>query len=106
MHDVLDRVLGVLKFFSVGILITSLFAPFRQISAGQVRGNIKTRLIAWADRQFSRIIGAIVRLIIITIGLILATIVGVFGVLLIVIWPFLPVAPLIGIFLMQSGITK
>lgn len=104
MHEVLARVLGVLRYFSVGLLLMSLFAPFRQISAGQVRGNIKTRFMAWFDRQFSRVIGAIVRTILIFIGLILATFVGILGLILIILWPFLPIAPLLGLFAMQSGV--
>jgi hypothetical protein len=106
MHEVSLRVLGVLRFFSVGLLITSLFAPFRQISAGRVRGSIKVRLMAWGDRQFSRVIGAVVRLMLITIGLTIALIVGIIGLMLITVWPFLPIAPLIGVFLMQSGVLR
>lgn len=106
MHEVSGRVLGVLRFFSVGLLITSLFAPFRQISAGKVRGSIKARFMAWGDRQFSRVIGAVVRLMLITVGLLIALIVGVIGLTLIIIWPFLPIAPLIGVFFMQNGVMR
>jgi hypothetical protein len=103
MHEVLNRVLGVLRFFSVGLLATTLFYPFRQISAGRTNGSIKARFIAWGDKLFSRLIGAVVRLMLISVGLIFALFVAILGLLLIIAWPFLPVAPLIGVFIMQSG---
>lgn len=102
MHEVSARVVSILRFFSVGMLLGSLFAPFRQISAGRVRGNIKTQVIAWGDRQFSRVIGAVVRLALIIIGVSMALIVSVVGLVVIIVWPLLPIAPLVGLFLMQG----
>lgn len=97
------RVNGVLHFFSVGQLITSLFAPFRQISAGQVNGPLGVKIRAWGDKQFSRFIGAAVRLILIFCGLVAASFYAVTGFFMLLIWPLLPAAPLIGIILMIVG---
>jgi hypothetical protein len=97
------RVNGVLKFFSVGQLATSLFAPFRQISAGNVQGPLGVQLRAWGDKQFSRVIGAIVRLLLIICGIVGAFLYGVLGLIMLVIWPLLPVFPLIGLVLTVSG---
>lgn len=97
------RINGVLKFFSVAQLAASLFAPFRQISAGQVQGPLGVQLRAWGDKQFSRVIGAIVRLMLIACGLIGALLYGVLGLAMLLVWPFLPVLPLVGLVLMLSG---
>ncbi|MGH7196772.1 MAG: hypothetical protein ACREGJ_03340 [Candidatus Saccharimonadales bacterium] len=104
MTRVGGRVQGVLNFFSVGLLAGSLFAPFRQISAGRVQGPLGVQLSAWFDRQFSRVIGAIVRMLLILAGLLLAAITGLVGLLLVVAWPLIPLAPIIGFMLMSGGL--
>ena len=56
-------------FFSIGMLLGSLFAPFKQISASSGSGGtLQMKLQAWFDKQFSRFIGAIIRIILIFIG--------------------------------------
>src|SRR6185503_10611425 len=69
IRKVSKRVESVLGFFSVALLLKSLFSPFRQISAGRVNGPLNVQLQAWGDRLFSRFIGAMVRSFLIVIGL-------------------------------------
>src|SRR5215213_9224564 len=57
-----------LDYFSINELLLTLFAPFRQISAGDVRGPLGVKMRAWFDRLISRFVGAGVRVIIILIG--------------------------------------
>ncbi|HEU5187244.1 MAG TPA: hypothetical protein VFT87_01945 [Candidatus Saccharimonadales bacterium] len=103
IRRVWGRVIKVLQFFSVGLMLGSLFAPFRQISAGSAApGSLNTQLRSWGDQLFSRVIGAMVRLILVIVGLFSALLMGLMGLLAIILWPFLPIAPLIGIFLMQA----
>lgn len=106
MHGVGGRIQGVLGFFSVGLLLGSLFAPYHQISAGRAPGNIQAELQAFGDRLFSRVIGAVVRLMLIFTGLAVALLVAILGLILIVAWPLLPIAPLLGVFLMQAGVGR
>jgi hypothetical protein len=89
------RIAGVLDFFSVGLLLKSLFAPFRQISVGRVQGSLNTQLRAWADRQISRGIGAMVRLGVIFFGLIGVAIMIIVSAALLVLWPLVPFVPVI-----------
>ena len=103
VQKVSGRITGVLSFFSVGQLATSLFAPFRQISAGKVQGPLGIILRAWVDRLFSRGIGAVVRTLLILTGLLSAAVYGALGLLMIILWPALPAMPLIGLVLMISG---
>ena len=89
------RVAGVLDFFSIGLLLGSLFAPFRQISVGRVQGSLDTQLRAWADKQLSRAIGATVRLIVIGAGLLATIMMVVVAIGLLLLWPLVPLVPVI-----------
>lgn len=97
------RVDGVLEFFSVGTLIRTLFAPFRQFSAGQVQGSFSVQMRALFDRTFSRFVGAFMRSILISLGFWGAVFAGLLGVLQLVIWPIVPLLPLIGLVGMIAG---
>jgi hypothetical protein len=89
------RIVGMLDFFSVGLLLKSLFAPFRQISVGRVQGSLSTQLHAWGDRQISRGIGAMVRLGVIVFGLLATVLMVIVSVALLVLWPFVPFVPVV-----------
>jgi len=97
------RVESVLKFFSVPLLLGSLFSPFRQISAGRVNGSLAIQLQAWGDRLFSRVIGAVIRTFLIIIGLLVVAIMSSFSLIAMVAWPLVPIAPLIGLFMIGGG---
>ena len=96
--------LGVLRtadFFSIGLLVRTLFDPFRQISAGQIRAQapLAVKMQAFFDRLFSRAVGAVVRLLVLVISLRVVWAVG-----SIVVWALLPVTPVIGIILWQMRV--
>jgi hypothetical protein len=97
------KALGILQFFSIDQLFGSLFAPFRQISAGPVRGPLGVQLQALGDRLLSRVIGAIVRSLLIIVGSAAALAYVVFGLVMMLVWPFLPALPLLGLMVMLSG---
>lgn len=100
------RVSGVLEMFSVGLLLRTLFAPFRQISAEQgTRGALNTQMRAMGDRLFSRIFGACIRTLFIIFGLIGALFAAVLGVVQLLVWPFIPLLPIFGIFAAALGVT-
>ena len=65
-----ESILKTNDFFSITLLLKTLFTPFRQISAGKVRGPIGVQLQAFLDRLFSRLKGAFVRSIVIFIGVV------------------------------------
>lgn len=90
-------------YFSIGLLLRTLFSPFRQISAGRVDGPLGVKVRAFVDKLMSRFIGAFVRLVLVfagTIWLILQTVVGMSGLLL---WTIVPILPLFGFVMMLSG---
>lgn len=105
LRQVTGRAERILSAFSVGLLTRTLFAPFRQIDAGRVRGSLEVQLHAWFDRTFSRVIGFFVRTIMIVTGCVTALIVLVAGLVWAALWLVIPVLPAIGVFLLLSGWT-
>lgn len=91
-------------FFSIGILITTLFAPFKQISATSgVNDTIGEKFRAAFDKLFSRIIGAIVRSFMIMFGMVALFVNFVLGIISLALWPIVPVLPIVGLILSMSG---
>jgi hypothetical protein len=99
-----QRMEMMLEAFSVALLLRTLFSPFRQISAGQVRGSFDAQVRAMGDRLFSRFFGAFVRSLFILIGLGGAGLAGLFGLIEIIVWPVIPFLPVIGVLLAVTGI--
>lgn len=100
--------LGVLRtadFFSVGLLLKTLFNPFRQISAAPVGGDLSVQLSAFFDKMFSRAIGAVVRSMVIIIGILMILLRFLWMIVGIIMWLALPLMPFIGIILWQLGVS-
>lgn len=91
--------------FSVGLLAATLFAPFRQISAGRVSGPIGDQLRAFTDRLISRVIGAFVRSFMIIVGTLVIFMQLFFGTLVLILWLIIPLMPVVGLILMVIGRT-
>lgn len=98
-----DQFLGVAEFFSIGQLLATWFAPFRQISAGSVSGPVGVQLRAFVDKTFSRFVGAFVRTFTILIGTAVLLVLLVVEVLVIVGWLLLPLFPVIGAVMFAIG---
>lgn len=103
IQTIRERLAISADYFSIGILASTLFAPFRQISAGQVSGPIGVQMRAFFDRLISRAIGSIVRTFMIFFGLIVMFFQSVFGAILIFIWPIIPILPAIGLIMTVIG---
>ncbi|MBC7512363.1 hypothetical protein H7142_01730 [Candidatus Saccharibacteria bacterium] len=98
-----ERLLVTYDYFSIGLLAKTLFAPYRQISAGSVDGPIGLKLRAFADRQISRMIGAVVRSTLIVAGAVWLFVQVILGLLALGSWALVPIAPFVGFVLMLSG---
>lgn len=87
--------------FSIGLLIKTLFAPFRQISADeQARGNNLATVIT--DKLISRLIGCFMRTIMIIVGTITLILLAIVSAIRMLMWPLLPVLPIVGVILMVA----
>ncbi len=98
-----QRLLSTTDFFSISLLLKTLFSPFKQISSEQVQGSANVRWHAWVDKLFSRLIGAVFRIFTIIAGLLVIIISSVGNVLLIIAWLLVPVLPIVGVALSVSG---
>jgi hypothetical protein len=103
IQTIKDRLASSADFFSVGQLMATLFAPFRQISAEKVSGSIGDQLRALLDRTISRFVGAAVRIFMIIFGLIAMFFQIIFGAIVVVIWPIIPLFVIIGLIMMVIG---
>lgn len=98
-----ERLEASYDYFSIGLLARTLFSPYKQISAGQVRGPIGVQLRAFGDRLVSRIVGSVVRAILIVSGLVWLTAQTVVGLMVVILWGMIPFLPFIGFIMMLSG---
>ena len=99
------RIASIMDYFSIDLLLRSIFSPFKQISAGSVSGPVGVKLRALLDRIFSRVIGAVVRLMLIVVGVIGIMLTVLLGVILVASWLVVPALPFVGIILTLIGWT-
>lgn len=100
---VVERLARTLDFFSIGLLLRTLFSPFRQISAGSLNGPLSVKLRTLADKLISRLIGAGLRTAVIMTACLVLTVQVIFGAVVLVIWVFVPLLPLAGVVLWTLG---
>lgn len=86
-----------LQLFSVTDLVKTLFAPYRQTFAGSLGGGFGIKLRGLVDQTISRVIGFMVRSVLILAGLFLAFINTVIGFVMIIIWPVIPFLPVVAV---------
>jgi hypothetical protein len=103
VHVAQNSIEGVYDYFSIDLLLRTLFSPFRQISAGSVRGPIGVQMRAWFDQLISRTIGSIVRSLMIIIGSITLFLTSIIQGVMIAAWALIPVVPFVGIILGLVG---
>ena len=100
---VIEKISGLYDYFSIDLLLKTLFSPFRQISAGRVDGPLNIVIRAFFDRLLSRVIGAIVRTIVVFIGLFSLAVAVILGLAYIISWALIPLIPFAGMSLMLAG---
>ncbi len=98
-----EKIASTMDFFSIDLLLRTLFSPFRQISAGRVDGPLNVQMRAFFDRLISRLIGGMVRSFMILFGSITIALHAIVGVTLLVAWAFVPLLPRLGVILMGTG---
>ena len=94
-------------FFSMGSLIRTLFKPYRQISAAAASesASLDIKFHIFLDRLISRIVGFFSRLILLLTGVLTIIFGGILSLILIILWPFIPLLPVAGIILTILGVT-
>ena len=102
-----ERMANIADFFSIGLLLKTLFQPFRQISANEngETGGLQGALVAFFDRLLSRFMGFLVRIGVIIIGVITMVFSFIAGLALAIVWPCLPLLPIAGIIVSTMGVS-
>lgn len=100
-----ERLARTLDFFSISLLLQTLFSPFRQISAGKMTGPIGVQMRAFFDRLISRVIGVIVRLFMIVVGIIIIALHVTWGLVVLASWALVPLLPVAGVLAFSVGWT-
>lgn len=95
---------SIAKFFSIGDLLKTLFAPFRQDALNVKGAPIGVRLQALGGNIISRIFGAIIRSLLIVCGIIALAANAVAGLIMVALWPLLPVAPFVALVFAATGV--
>lgn len=93
-----------IDLFSIGSLLRTLFAPYRQIAANETGTSIDGKFLAFLDRLVSRMVGGVARLGIVLVGLVIILIQAIGSILTLLIWPLIPLSPLVFITLSASGV--
>lgn len=98
-----EKLFATIDYFSIDLLAKTFFSPFRQISAGKVRGPIGLQIRAFFDQLLSRVIGSIVRSIVICIGIVAIVLHVILGLIALLLWAVMPLAPFVGVSLALLG---
>lgn len=90
------RVVAVMEYFSVDILVRTLWEPWKQIKSYAWQGSsLGDKMRVAFDNAFARMFGFILRISLIMMSLFSAMLVTIWSVLLVLLWPILPLVPFI-----------
>lgn len=92
-----------LDFFSIQILLKTLFKPYKQISADESSNSIGMFFQVFFDKLISRIVGFFARTFMIVAGIIVIILQLIMNCMFIVLWLIIPILPLAGIILAIIG---
>jgi hypothetical protein len=91
---------GISRLFSIPILIRTLFAPWKRIVTYPGE-SLDAKLRAYGDNMVSRAVGFVVRLLVLTTALTMASLAFICGSIICILWPLVPPA---AVFLIIKGI--
>ncbi|MBL8122167.1 hypothetical protein JNM87_05480 [Candidatus Saccharibacteria bacterium] len=103
LRKVAERYARWVDYFSFALIMRTLFAPFRQIAAGGVKGPIEEHIRAWFDRLISRAVGFTVRVFVLIAGGVWMVVLSAVAALQLVGWLLLPCLPALGVLLALMG---
>lgn len=106
IHKMLSGLRSLADGFSITLLLKTLVAPYKQISAyGSGKESIQAQISDFFDKLLSRVIGMILRIMIILIGIVVILLDILVSGIAILLWPLLPIMPFVCIILTIMGVT-
>lgn len=100
---IIDGLHRTIDFFSIGLLLRTMFSLFRQDGAGSVDGPLSVKLEAFMGALISRFIGAGIRSVVLVTGCVTIAARCLSGVLVLILWLVVPLLPIIGFVVMMTG---
>ncbi len=104
-RSVVQRVAWCVEAFSLSQLAKTWLSPFKQTYTRGRKGSIDTRIQSMIDNLVSRIIGSLARTLIICAGLLCIVLSMLSGLVIMVLWPLVPLLPVAGTVMTVSGVT-
>ncbi len=101
----IEKLRNTADFFSIGSLVTTLFMPFRQITAESNSDALDARFQAMLDRLISRLVGFLIRMALIISGVVALLAQSLLSILVTLIYPFMPAMPICCVVLWLAGVT-
>ena len=100
-----SRIASSVDLFSIRLLVATLFAPYKQISAADLSGSFTfaDQVRAFFDKSISRMIGAVSRTFMIIIGLFVIVIQFIYEISISIVWLITPALPVVGAIIMTIG---
>ena len=95
---------SIAQFFSFADLLRTLGAPFRQDATNTQNAPLNVKMQALGFNLISRFFGFIIRSMLIVSGLLIILVSSFFGLLFLILWPLVPLAPFVGIGLFAFGV--
>lgn len=93
-----------IDYFSMPSLFKTLFAPFKQTRSARRKKGIDAMVQSAIDNFVSRIIGFFARTFLLVAGTICLIFVVITGVVAILVWPTIPMLPIISVLLSTEAI--
>lgn len=105
IKSVMNAISHTADAFSIGLMIKTLFRPFKRISAAGsgVTQSLDNKMKELGDQLISRFIGFFARTVMILAGTLSLIVLFFGGVLLVIFHLFMPIAPIIGLILTLWG---
>ena len=97
------RTTAIAHFFSIGDLSRTLFAPFRQDAVDTRRAPLGVKLQAFGGNIIARIFGFFIRTALIVVGVFCMAVNLAASAVATLLWPLIPVGPLIAVVLLVRG---
>jgi hypothetical protein len=85
------RIQGAYRMFSIPILVRTLFSPWRRIITAPGAG-LDAHIRAAVDNLVSRVVGFVVRSMVLFVAMVTISVSTVVSILEVVIWPIVPIA--------------
>ena len=101
LEAIAGRARSLSEVFSIGILLRTLFAPWKQVVSGtRSDQSVKIKLSAGVDNVVSRLVGFAMRSIVLLVAVLSLIVVVTVSLVIAIIWPTLPA---LALFLIPLG---